>query len=70
MVAEYGEGLDGEGAETQRIVLAESIKMWQAPRLGESDLASWERTQGVLLETGLLVEPQDLEAAFTNAFLP
>lgn len=67
---DYVEGLDGEAAETQRIVLDESIKMWQAPRLGESDPASWERTQDVLLDIGLLVEPQDLEAAFTNQFVP
>ena len=66
----YVEGLDGEAVETQRLVLAESIKMWEAPRLGHSDPASWERTQAVLLDIGLLAEPQDLTAAFTNEFVP
>ena len=66
----YVEGLGGQGAETQRIVLGETIKLWEAVRLGYSDLSAWERTQAVLLEIGLLTEPQDVEAAFTNEFLP
>jgi NitT/TauT family transport system substrate-binding protein len=66
----YVEGLEGEVAVTQRIVLDESIKLWSAERLGESELSSWETTQQVLLDMGFLTEPQDLEAAFTNEFLP
>jgi hypothetical protein len=64
------EGLEGEVAVTQRIVLDESIQLWLAERLGESELSSWENTQQVLLDIGFLTEPQDLEAVFTNEFLP
>jgi NitT/TauT family transport system substrate-binding protein len=66
----YVEGLDGDSAVAQRIVLDESIKLWEASRLGQSDMAAWENTQAVLLETGLLTETQDLDAAFTNEFVP
>jgi NitT/TauT family transport system substrate-binding protein len=66
----YVEGLEGEVAVTQRIVLDESIQLWLAERLGESELSSWENTQQVLLDIGFLTEPQDLEAVFTNEFLP
>jgi NitT/TauT family transport system substrate-binding protein len=67
---DYVEGLDGDTADAQRIVLDESVKLWEAPRLGMSDLSSWEQTQTVLLDSGLLAEPQDLEAVFTNEFVP
>ena len=66
----YVEGLEGEAAVAQREVLVASIKLWLADQLGNSDLAAWETTQTVLLEIGLLNETQDLEAAFTNEFLP
>lgn len=66
----YVEGLEGDVSEAQRIVLDESIKLWEAARLGQSDMEAWENTQAVLLETGLLTESQDLSAAFTNTFVP
>jgi NitT/TauT family transport system substrate-binding protein len=66
----YVEGLDGEAADIQRMVLDASIAMWGAEQLGYSDLSAWEQTQTLLLDTGLLTEPQDLEAVFTNELLP
>jgi len=66
----YVEGLDGEAADIQRMVLDASIRMWEAERLGYSDLSAWEQTQTLLLDTGLLTEPQDLEVMFTNELLP
>jgi NitT/TauT family transport system substrate-binding protein len=66
----YVEGLDGEAADIQRMVLDASIRMWEAERLGYSDLSAWEQTQTLLLDTGLLAEPQDLEVMFTNELLP
>jgi len=67
----YVEGLDDPAiAATQQEVLARSIELWQAERLGESRLAAWESMQAVLLEMGLLANPLDLAAAFTNDFLP
>ncbi len=51
-------------------VLLKSIELWDAEQLGVTDLASWEAAQNVLLEMGFLNEPLDLEAAFTNEFVP
>lgn len=63
----YVEGLDG----SRRGVLGASLPLWAGERLGESELASWENTEAVLLETGFLGEGvDDLTAVFTNEFLP
>jgi NitT/TauT family transport system substrate-binding protein len=65
------EGLDDpQVAATQMQVLQESIKLWEAERLGWSDTAAWLETQDVLTSMGLLSEPLDVEQAFTNQFLP
>ncbi len=54
----------------QMRVLLNSIALWEAPRLGVTDPASWEVTMNALVEMGLLPEPFDLTGAFTNEFLP
>jgi NitT/TauT family transport system substrate-binding protein len=54
----------------QKQVLAASIDLWGADRLGESNPAAWENMQTVLLEMGLLTQQQDIAKAFTNEFLP
>ncbi len=51
-------------------VLLKSIELWDAEQLGVTELASWEAAQNTLLEMGFLNEPIDLEAAFTNEFVP
>jgi NitT/TauT family transport system substrate-binding protein len=51
-------------------VLLASIDLWDADRLGFSDSQTWETTQNTLLAVGYVSEIQDVEAAFTNAFLP
>ncbi len=67
----YVEGLDDPDNEpTQREVLARSIELWRADRLGQSDLASWVAMQEVLLSSGLLDAPLEVEGAFNNGFLP
>lgn len=55
---------------TQFRVLLATITLWDADALGLADTASWEVTQQVLLDMGAISEAQDVEAAFTNAFLP
>ena len=63
----------GPGQRTdpvQQQVLATSIELWQAERLGASSDQAWENMQTVLLDMGLLAEPLDLSQAFTNEFLP
>ncbi|NJL57950.1 hypothetical protein HC928_24610 [bacterium] len=54
----------------QMRVLLATIPLWEADRLGLSEPQSWLTTQGVLLDMGLLSAEIDLEAAYTNAFLP
>jgi NitT/TauT family transport system substrate-binding protein len=62
----FVEGLD----DSRMNVLEASIGMWEADTLGLTDPASWEKTEEVLLATGLLDAPVgDLEAAYTNRFV-
>ncbi len=71
MAAVYVEGLDDPGvAAVQQEVLAHSIEMWRADQVGVTNLADWESMQEVLLQMGLIETPLDLEAAFTNEFVP
>jgi NitT/TauT family transport system substrate-binding protein len=54
----------------QKEILATSIEMWKAPRLGYSEPQAWENMQDVLLNMGLITEKMDLSKAFTNSFVP
>lgn len=67
---DYVEGLGSADQDVQRQVLDASMAFWKAERLGFSDPVAWSNMQEVLLEMGLLGEPLDLSAAFTNEFLP
>ncbi len=70
---QYVEGLsnaDAAKTATQKQVLAASIEMWKADRLGLSDPQGWENTQATLLDMGLLTAPLDLSQAYTNEFVP
>ncbi len=59
----FVEGLD----DTRMNVLQASLPMWEAETLGQTDAASWQQTQDVLLQMGFLDTPvEDLDAAFTN----
>lgn len=61
---------DADAEAVQREVLALSIELWLAERLGFSQAEAWENMLQVLISMELLTEPLDLEAAFTNEFLP
>ena len=54
----------------QMQVLRNSLALWRADRLGMTDPASWEATMNTLIDMGLLSDPFDLSAAYTNAFVP
>ncbi|MFZ5911780.1 MAG: ABC transporter substrate-binding protein [Chloroflexota bacterium] len=54
----------------QKAVLARSIELWKAERLGYSELQAWNNMQDTLLKMGLLPAPLELEKAFTNEFVP
>jgi len=57
--------------ETQRKVLDNSIALWESDMIGTTDPARWENMQEILLEIGMMAEPlDDLEAAYTNEFVP
>ncbi|MBE3118210.1 MAG: ABC transporter substrate-binding protein [Candidatus Atribacteria bacterium] len=66
----YVETLAQADTAVQKQVLATSIDLWKADRLGESNPAAWENMQTVLLDVGLLTKPLDLSKAFTNEFIP
>lgn len=62
----YVEGLEDD----RREVLDASLGFWAAETLGFTEAESWQRTQAVLLEMGLLDAPvENLEAAYTNEFI-
>lgn len=68
---QFVEGLaDADNQDVLRQVLARSIDLWKADRIGYSDMASWEAMQALLIDMGLLSGELDLEATFTNDFLP
>lgn len=66
----YVESLAEADEGVQRQVLALSIEFWENDRLGVSNAAAWENMQAVLLDMGLLSTPLDLDAAYTNDFVP
>jgi NitT/TauT family transport system substrate-binding protein len=65
----FVENLD-ENDPVQKAVLAKSIEMWKSSKPGYSIPGAWENMQNVLLGMGLLAEPLDLTAAYTNEFWP
>jgi NitT/TauT family transport system substrate-binding protein len=66
----YVENLSQADEAVQKQVLATSIELWKAERLGYSDPSAWQNMQDVLLSMGWLKQPLDLSAAFSNDFLP
>jgi NitT/TauT family transport system substrate-binding protein len=50
-------------------VLLNTMLLWEADRLGETDAASWAATEEVLIAAGLLDAAIPLDAAYSNAFI-
>lgn len=51
-------------------VLLASLPLWEGEQLGFSTLESWENMQDALLALGVLAAAVDLDAIFTNDFVP
>ena len=51
-------------------VLLNTIDLWDADQLGYSALYSWQLTQEILKQAGVVEKPIDVQTAFTNDFLP
>ena len=62
--------LSDADATVQKEVLARSIELWKADRLGFSNVQAWGNMQDTLLKMGLLEKPLALDKAFTNEFVP
>jgi NitT/TauT family transport system substrate-binding protein len=65
----YVEGL-AESAELGRAVLEATLPYWQTDRLGYSEASTWEQSQQVMRDAGLLDETVPVDTLFTNEFLP
>jgi NitT/TauT family transport system substrate-binding protein len=65
----YVETLAQADKEVQMQVLKKSIEFWQVDPLGYSDKDAWENMNRLLVEIGMLNQPQDVNKAFTNEFL-
>lgn len=62
------EGLAEADQEVQMAVLLASVDLYQTAPLGYSNPQAWENMQTVLLDMGLISQPLDLLAAYTNDF--
>jgi len=65
----YVEGL-ADNAALGKAVLQASLAYWQADRLGFSEAATWEASQQVMRQAGLLDKTVPVDQLFTNEFLP
>ncbi len=66
----YVEGLDKTETDVLRNVLEESVPFWKADTPGVSNPEAWINMHAILLEMDLLSNPLDVQAAFTNEYLP
>ena len=66
----YVEGLDQSDTAVQKQVLALSMDLWKAPRLGYSDEKAWDNMQQLLLKMGLIKQAEDLSKVYSNEYLP
>ncbi len=66
----YVEGLDKSDPAVQKQVLALSMDLWKAPKIGYSDEKAWDNMNQLLLKMGQIQQPQDLSKLYSNAYLP
>ncbi len=66
----YVENLAQADQALQKQVLASSMQLWKAPRLGYSDPKAWDNMQSIMLQMGQYKSELDVSKAFTNEFVP
>jgi NitT/TauT family transport system substrate-binding protein len=66
----YVENLAQADENTQKEILAKSISFWQTEKPGYSDPEAWENMNNLLFAMGLIPEKIDINAAYSNDFLP
>jgi len=66
----YVDNLSQADESVQKQVLARSIDLWKADRLGYSNPDAWSNMNDLLIKMGLLPAPLDVSKAFTNDFVP
>jgi NitT/TauT family transport system substrate-binding protein len=66
----YVENLAAADQKLQREVLAASIELWKADKLGFSNMEAWVNMNNLLINMKLLKKPLELTPMFTNEFLP
>jgi len=66
----YVENLAAADQTVQRQVLQTSTEFWKSDRPGYSEREAWQNMQAMLLQMDLIQNPVDLDAAFTNDYLP
>lgn len=66
----YVDNLSQADETVQKQVLARSIELWKAERLGYSNADAWTNMNDLLVKMGLLSTPLDVNQAFTNDFVP
>lgn len=65
----YVEGLELADETAQKETLTISISLWQTKPYGYIEPQAWENMNQVLATMGLLAEPLDVQAAYTNEFI-